>query len=410
MGAPSTRLRALAAAVTLRVEMGTRRFAYAWVLGLVLGVVACGDGDDKAPATPGASGGGGTPGSGGGPATGSAPGSGGTGGASSGQLPPAPTCSGQTTPCVPVLLDSGLPTPGTFQARDGYLYWRNSPDYDAAGLRDPSSVLRLRLPDGTPEVVTSSTSGSMASIAVDASHVYFADGGIARVPLAGGTPEVLASDLSALMVVVDDTHVYFSSHSARIVGRVPKAGGTTELLASNTSAVQVGIDDAHVYWVDQGAEPYTLLRAPKGGGEPEILAADVPNRPERVVVLDDGIYLPIDRPAGSTAAGEARGRVLRYPKAGGVAVELTSHAEPFGSLAVDEGFVYVATCPGVEGEAVLLRIPRAGGAAVPIASGGLCYVGVTVDATHAYFGEWSLPEYQSGGDGRVLSADKCGCP
>lgn len=404
-------LHALDSAVTLRDDMGTRRFARAWVLGSLLGVVACGGGDGDAPATPGVgNGSGGTPGSGGGPTTGGAPGTGGTAGSSSGPLPPAPTCNGQMSPCVPVVLDSGLPTPGTFQVRNGHLYWRNSADYDAVGLRDPNSVLRLRLPDGAPEVVAGSTEGTLMSVAVDDTHVYFADGGIGRVPLAGGTPEVLASGLSSLVVVVDDTHVYFTSQQNGLVGRVPKTGGSAEPVVSEVTPVHVGLDDTHVYWVNQAADPYTLERSPKAGGAVEILAADVPRQPEKLVVLDDGIYLPVDRPVESTAAGEPRGLVLRYPKTGGAALELTSHAAPFGAIGVDEGFVYVATCPGVEGEAVLLRVPRGGGAAVTIASGGLCYVGVAVDATRAYFGEWGAPDYAPGGDGRVLSVDKCGCP
>lgn len=346
---------------------------------------------------------------GGGPAGGTA-GSGGAGG--TGGLTSAPTCPTAPSTCTPTVLDAGLPTPGTLVVWDGYLYWRNSEDYAAAGFRDPNSVLRLRLPDGTPEVLATLTTGRLASVAVDASHVYLGDseGGVGRVPHAGGAVEYLETTLPALVIALDDTHVYFSSQTGAAVARVAKAGGAVEVLASAASPVHVGLDATHLYWVDLDSEPYTLARVPKAGGGAEILAADVPSRPERVIVLDDGVYLPIDRPLAVATVGEARGRILRYPKTGGAAVELASYAAPFGAMGVDAESFFVSTCPGVAGEAELLRVPHAGGAPVAIARGGTCYVGVTTDATHAYFTEWSAAEFEPTGEGQVLSAPKCGCP
>jgi len=266
------------------------------VLGTSVGLAGCGDGESAAaPGASGSSGGGagstasqgGAVTTGGGPAGGTA----GTGGAEgTGGLPPAPTCPAAPAACTPTVLDSGLPTPGTLVVRDGYLYWRNSENHAAAGFRDPNSVLRLRLPDGTPEVLATLTTGRLASVAVDASHVYLGDSevGVGRVPHAGGAVEYLETTLPALVVALDDTHVYFSSQAGDAVARVAKAGGAVEVLAAAASPVQIGLDATHLYWVDLGSERCTLSRVTKAGGDAEILATDVPVRPERVIVLDDG--------------------------------------------------------------------------------------------------------------------------
>jgi len=378
-------------------------------LGVVLSVAGCGGPDGDAPAVPAASGGGGSAagGSGGGGATGG--GGSATGGDASVSLPPAAACPAASTPCGPTVLDSGIPSPGTFQVRDGYLYWRNTAAAESGTNRDANSVLRVRLPDGAPEVVTTLDGGSLMSIAVDATHVYLADHqrGVARVPVGGGTPEYL-TDAGAVVVTLDETHVYFSlAQSNGAVARVPKAGGAVQNLALATSPTHVAVDATHLYWVDRAGSPLALSRVPKAGGDAEILVSDVPERPERVIVIGDELFLPVDRPEGTTGA---RGAILRVPAAGGAVQEITSHAHPFGSMGVDADSFYVGTCPGVAGEAAVLRIPRAGGSGIEIARGGLCYVGVTVDATRVYFGEWGAPNYQSTGDGSVLSADKCGCP
>lgn len=381
-------------------------------LGLGLAVVGCGDPDGGVPAVPAGSGGGGAAAGGsggGGTVTGGSGGGSATGGGSSVSLPPAVTCPATSTPCNPTVLDSGIPSPGTFQVRDGYLYWRNTQAAESGTNRDANSVLRVRLPDGAPEVVTALDVGSLVSIAVDATHVYLADlaRGVARVPVGGGTPEYL-TDAGAVVVTLDETHVYFSlGQSNGAVARVPKAGGAAQNLALASSPTHVAVDATHLYWVDRAGSLRALSRVPKAGGDAEILVPEVPGLPERVIVIGDEVFLSVDWPEGTTGP---RGAILRIPKAGGAVQEITSHAHPFGSMGVDADSFYVGTCPGVAGEAAVLRIPRTGGSGTEIARGGLCYVGVAVDATRAYFGEWGAADHQSTGDGSVLAADKCGCP
>jgi hypothetical protein len=304
------------------------------------------------------------------------------------------------------VLDSGITGPGTFQARDGYLYWRNLEAAPSGTNRDANSVLRVRLPDGAPEVVTALDGGRLMSIAVDATHVYLGDNvlGVARVPTTGGTAEYL-TDVAAVVVTLDETHAYFSA-SLGAVARIPKAGGEVQTLAAASSPTHVAVDATHVYWVDRSGLPFALSRVPKAGGDAEVLATDVPDQPERVIVLGEDLYLPISRRTGTTGP---RGAIVRYPKTGGAFVEITSHDHPFGAMAVDADSFYVGTCPGVAGEAAALKVPHAGGAPVEIARGGLCYVGITVDATHAYFAEWGAADYAVTGDGSVLLTDKCGC-
>jgi hypothetical protein len=376
------------------------RLGLAWGFGVMgvaalLGGCSAGGGDESSPgpqgsgaATTGGSASGGAPAAGGISATG--------GGGGGSTLPPAGACSPAPNPCTPTVLDSGLPGPGTLQVQNGYLYWRNAQDY-ADGLgRDPSSVLRLQLPNGSPEVLAV-TDGSLATIAVDATDVYLTDtsDGLARVPITGGTPEWLAS-YPAVQVVLDDVYAYFSAAmTSGAVFRIPKAGGAAERRAP------------YVYWVETNPAPAKLSRVPKGGGIVEVVDAELAMHAERLLAVDGDLYVSF---SDDQAINGQRGAILRYPAAGGEPVTLATHADPFGAIGIDADSLYVATCPGIAGAATVFRVSRDGGTPVAVAQGGTCYAGVTVDATTVYFAEWGGTNYAITGDGAVLSAPKCGCP
>jgi len=325
-------------------------------------------------------------------------------------VPPAASCPATVTPCAPTLLDEGVPGPGSFRVQDGYLYWRNIPATGIGTDRDPNSVLRLRLPDGEPEVIADVDPGRVTTIVLDATHVYFGDSerGVGRVALAGGPAEIVAA-VPAYMVQVDATHVYFSEAAATgvAINRIPKAGGEVEAIATAASRVLFALDETHVYWILPADGTNVLMRGPKAGGEAEVLSNVVPDKPERIAIFDDFVYVVVNVPLPTTGP---RGLLERYPVAGGPLVELVAADVPIGSFAIDATSFYFGTCPGVAGEATVQKLSHDGTTSVAIAAGGVCYAGVTVDAARAYFADWGMAEYTANGNGQVLAADKCGCP
>jgi hypothetical protein len=73
---------------------------------------------------------------------------------------------------------------------------------------------------------------------------------LSRVPINGGTATVLATGYQFGGVAIDATHAYWSDVNLGTVNAVPLAGGTPAVLASFT-AVIVGpvVDDDSVYWI-----------------------------------------------------------------------------------------------------------------------------------------------------------------
>jgi outer membrane protein assembly factor BamB len=118
---------------------------------------------------------------------------------------------------------------------------------------------------------------SAAAIAVDATDVYFVNsdqtdvGGVSRVPIGGGTPTVLASGRSGSLagVAVDDANVYWIEGEGTIqqgaVAAVPKSGGHVTILASGLGDPSaIALDDSGVYFTNPAAlGGGQIMRVPK---------------------------------------------------------------------------------------------------------------------------------------------------
>lgn len=109
------------------------------------------------------------------------------------------------------------------------------------------------------------TSGVATTLATDqdavqslrvTNHVlYWASGqaGMASVhsmPAAGGAIATLASNQTVAAVAVDDSHVYWTDDDSK-VWRVPLAGGTPEAIATNQAMpTDIAIDGKNIYWIN----------------------------------------------------------------------------------------------------------------------------------------------------------------
>ncbi len=96
------------------------------------------------------------------------------------------------------------------------------------------------------------------SIAVDATYVYWANGGvISKVPIAGGSVTTAVSE-GAANIVLDGTTLYWSG--ATTIKKAPVGGGSSTTIASGLSSPNgIAVDSTNVYWV----EASRIRKAPK---------------------------------------------------------------------------------------------------------------------------------------------------
>lgn len=120
------------------------------------------------------------------------------------------------------------------------------------------------------------SSEGVAAVEADEEYVYFNSwgGDVLRLDHSGLGLRQLAETVSYFMIS-DEAYLYWTTSSD--IRRVPKAGGATEVVmtlkAPNTESVvalELAVDATYVY--ASTYEGGTVVRAPKTGGTPEILA------------------------------------------------------------------------------------------------------------------------------------------
>jgi hypothetical protein len=157
------------------------------------------------------------------------------------------------------------------------------PDYYFTDF-DHGHLYRAPLAGGPPVLLLS---GPMAVVYADDTRVYLpADPQLLAWP-AGGTPAVLADNLSAMGLALDATDVYAASWGNGVITRTPKGGGPTSTVVTAAAPFQVAVDDTHVYWTSPTEN--TVSRAAKAGGAAETLASGQ-GTPHFVTVNSHAVY------------------------------------------------------------------------------------------------------------------------
>lgn len=153
---------------------------------------------------------------------------------------------------TPEVLSSGLNAPGDLQLDSGSLYWVEI--YSDA-------VKTVPVGGGTTTAVASSAmGGNTASLALDGTNVYWADGDtIWKKDRNGGTVTVVASGLSSVYRLrVESSDLYFGSGNG-----IEKVDLLTGALGTAVSAIPTGgfaVDATSIYW-STGTSIHTTARA-----------------------------------------------------------------------------------------------------------------------------------------------------
>jgi len=178
-------------------------------------------------------------------------------------------------------------------------------------------------PDTSPEPIctalnyTSDDALNSPSLAVTGGYVYYVSAnlhGIIQMPVAGGTPTVLAADPSgwASAFVVDATYVWWviesngtNGESLGRVARVPTAGGATETLGCSTPNGCPAAVDTQAVVVAQTTESLivgsqfvtNIYVVPKAGGSsvPLVPLATAPTAPfDALTATDTSVFWGAD--------------------------------------------------------------------------------------------------------------------
>jgi hypothetical protein len=283
-----------------------------------------------------------------------------TGGAC-GTAPPA--CAPDAAPVVLVAGDAvecyGIAVDGTD------VYWTGA----ETGLIQKVSKL-----GGAP--VTLATTSNPRGLALDDAYVYWAaDGGIARVPKAGGAPEMLGAATGfPWFIAVDDTSAYWTTYTGGDLMRVPKDGSAAPTALVSGEAVAFGlalVGDRILYTDSDG-----VLSLPKAGGAATVLVTGSQS-PWSIAVDATTAYW-------TEACGPDCGAVRSVPQGGGAPAELATGLDAPSGIVTDGGELYWADFGGI-GDGAIFKVVKEGGAPVTLVSGLYEPLMVAVDQSCVYW-------------------------
>lgn len=232
----------------------------------VMLAAACSGGDQGAAPSPsdaggtgGVSGSAGSGGNAGGPATGG-----------SGVSMNGPPCGARSAPKLEDVTDkehiystSLSANVSELRLSKGILYFTENGD-----------IKRMPLGQTTPEVVTHiiTTGGRAGGLYLNDTHVFFNENtDLLRAPLDGTsvTAEVIFSGVTFTtdhIVAVDAANVYVFQRTPATISSIPVAGGTPTVVATNVQQGPTALADGYLYFWRGSDGDDELVRTPVGGG------------------------------------------------------------------------------------------------------------------------------------------------
>jgi hypothetical protein len=294
------------------------------------------------------------------------------------------TCTppGQCDPTVLATFDGGAVQSLAVDDTFVYLGWSET---------DAGQIVRVKKDGSQPASLLAAT-GTIHNVAYSPKdgNVYFtqAGGTVARtsaVPSADGglnpVTIVAAGLTNAFGVAVDDTHVYWAD-GALDGGTLSRSelvsldGGV--IVQGQAQPFAIALDDAGLYWTNFASNDLggAVMRASKDGSNVTKLVPklDVP----AAIALDDRFaYFTVVNLVQMTG-----GQVQRVDKTGGVPERLAERQSFPIVLAVAGDYVYWA----IFSAKVLLRAPKSGGVPPLVLASGQPIGNIAVDSLYVYWG------------------------
>jgi hypothetical protein len=223
-------------------------------------------------------------------------------------------------------------------------------------------------------------------LVADSSYIYFQDwqtDTIRRIPVSGGSTVILAYATNVDKhrgLASDGSYIYFDDDIG--LKRVPIGGGSVEILVTGYEQSQLAVDAAYVYWTERsqgGMDLGAIRRVPNTGGNSNVLtliSAPNVNDPNSLAVDGTNLYWIEDG-----------GRVRQIPKAGGAPIDYCP-ADPSyqpGSIVLNSSYVFWSdSLNGTNGR--LRRAPKGGGQVTDLVLGGIFEpLSIGLTGTHIFW-------------------------
>jgi hypothetical protein len=269
------------------------------------------------------------------------------------------------------ILATSMYQPSDIAVANGFVYWTDYGVFDANANDLNAAIRRVPTNGGAVETIVTGLRRPIA-IAVSQGYAYWVrecetifgctDGAVNRVPIAGGSIEPLVTNQPGpARIAVDSANVYWTNtgnmSTTGTVMKLPLSGGTPQMVASGMIPFSLVIDANNLYWSDLG--DYSVRMLPITGGTPTVLASQQPYA--RSIAINSSAMFIVN-------AG-AQGFVAKAPLDGSGATTLVPLQHCLG-LTVDEQNVYFGRSLSPSGG--ILRVPVVGGTPTMIAasSGG----------------------------------------
>ena len=244
---------------------------------------------------------------------------------------------------VELLVASGAPD--VMVVTDSELYWANE-----------GTIHRMTLGDHVDKVLLdrSATDNHFNYLAVDATTLYFTEGGlynpyrVAKMPLDGSSaPVTLGGNISPWYIALAGDYVYYYDANLVEIDRLPIAGGTVTTLVRNVAPDSFVLANGHIYFTDQvtpvqdsllsislDAQASSPVDGGTDGGTGGLVTLASNNAGISGPAFDGGYLFYIDG-----------GNVMKMPAGGGTATAFQTQqsATPMGAIAAAGGNVYWVT-------------------------------------------------------------------
>ena len=226
------------------------------------------------------------------------------------------------------------------EVSNGYVYWANQ------GTTGAGAIMRAPVSGGGSTLVASEPNNDAIAIAVDATHVYWGSfhqtgSAVRRVLTSGGAATTLSSEPQRRpsAVVVDGSFVYWTRYAEGSLARMPLAGGTVTPLVQGVPQLHTVTRDGQFLYF---ANSSLIQRVRSDGTSPLTLVQGASAGPQY------GFDLAVD--ATHVYWSDSSG-IYRIPLAGGTREQLWAAANstesPRSSPVVNATHVYWATEGGV---------------------------------------------------------------